>query len=197
MENKRRGKLYIISGPSGTGKSTIIEKVRQYRPELTFSVSATTRLPRKGDVEGVTYYFKTKPQFEEMIKNGELLEYAQFAGNYYGTPIRPILEKMENGIDTVLDIEVNGHHQVKEKIPEAISIFIIPPSMEELERRLRSRGTDSDAVIEVRLKTAEKELDEMDNYDYIVENDLIRNAVFQVLLIMSANERNERESKRK
>ena len=132
-----------------------------------------------------------------MIKNGELLEYAQFAGNYYGTPIRPILEKMENGIDTVLDIEVNGHHQVKEKIPEAISIFIIPPSMEELERRLRSRGTDSDAVIEVRLKTAEKELDEMDNYDYIVENDLIRNAVFQVLLIMSANERNERESKRK
>lgn len=191
MENKRRGKLYIISGPSGTGKSTIIEKVMRYRPELTFSVSATTRLPRKGDVEGETYYFKTKPQFEEMIKNGELLEYAQFAGNYYGTPIAPILEKMKNGIDTVLDIEVNGYRQIKEKIPEAVSIFIIPPSMEELERRLRSRGTDSDAVIEVRLKTAEKELEQMENYDYIVENDQVRNAVFQVLLIMASTERNE------
>lgn len=189
MTAERRGKLYILSAPSGTGKSTVIKKLLELRSDLTFSVSATTRLPRPGDVEGETYFFKTKPEFERMIKDRELLEYAEFAGNYYGTPIAPILEKMENGIDTILDIEVNGYRQIKTLIPEAVSIFLIPPSMDELERRLRARGTDSDPVIDIRLKTARRELDEMENYDYIVENDFVRNAVSQILLIMATHEK--------
>jgi len=180
-----RGKVYIVSAPSGTGKSTVIGEVLKARSNLTFSVSATTRKPRPGDRDGVTYYFKTVEQFEEMIKNGELLEHAVFAGNYYGTPIAPILEKMDKGIDTVLDIEVKGFKQVKEKMPESISIFLVPPSMEELERRLRSRGTDSEETIELRLKTAVEEMKEKDNYDYVVENDVLQIAIDKILEIMA------------
>ena len=185
----KKGRLFVISAPSGTGKSTIIGEIMKRRPDITFSVSATTRLPRPGDEEGKTYFFKTREQFSEMVKNGELLEYAEFAGNFYGTPKKPIMDKIEKGIDTILDIEVKGYKQVKKMMPDCVSVFIVPPSMEELEKRLRLRKTDSDETIARRLDTAKTEMLEKEHYDYIVENDIVENAVDKLLLIMASQDR--------
>ena len=167
-----RGLLIIISGPSGVGKGTI----RKYfetdpRLNLTYSTSMTTRKPRNGEVDGKDYYFVSKEEFEKSIEQGELLEYAQFVGNYYGTPLFEVNRLRDEGKNVLLEIEVQGAQQVSEKCPDAISIFIIPPSMDELERRIRGRSTEPEEIIQERLAKAEKELKLVGNYKYIVCND--------------------------
>ncbi len=179
-----KGHAFIISGPSGTGKSTVISEVFKKRGNCRFSISATTRKPRKGETDGVEYYFVTPERFQEMLDGDELLEYAEFVGCRYGTPKKPILDMLDEGFDVILDIEVQGARQVREKLPEVMSIFIYPPSIEELERRLRNRSLDSDEVIARRLKTAEEELLCMEDYDYLVQNDDYIRAANEIIDIM-------------
>lgn len=168
---EKRGKLIVISGPSGAGKSTVIQKLMELRSDLCFSVSATTRAPRDGEVEGRDYFFVTRDMFERMVRHGELLEHAEYVGNYYGTPSRYVEQRRAAGKHVLLDIEVQGASQVRSRIQDAITIFVIPPSLEVLRQRLRDRGTDSDTVIQNRLKRARAEYKEATFYDYIVIND--------------------------
>jgi len=182
MENK--GKLVVISGPSGTGKGTVIKKLLKLRPELVFSVSATTRAPRPGETHGAEYLFIAKDKFEEMIKNEEFLEHAGYVGEYYGTPLGPIKECIASGITIILDIEVQGAKQVMAKMPEALTIFIAAPNMEELEKRLRGRGTDSEEKLLLRLERARQELKEKEHYDYTVINDNSSRAAEEILGII-------------
>ncbi len=179
-----KGKVFIISAPSGTGKGTIINRIFELREGTELSVSATTRKPREGEVNGVHYHFLTMDQFDDMIQKGQFLEYAEYAGNKYGTPLPPILEKTEKGIHIILEIEVQGFKQVKEKMPEAVSIFIVPPSLEELERRLRNRGTDDEETIVKRLTIARSELSVSEEYDYIVVNDVVDRAAREIISII-------------
>jgi len=185
MSDKKTGTVYIVSAPSGSGKTTIINAVLDKRPDIYFSVSATTRKPRPGEVDGREYSFITKKEFKRMIDAGEFIEYANYAGNYYGSPLLPIKHSIENGIDVLLDIEIQGFRQIKEKLPEAVSIFIMPPSLEELERRLRGRGTDSDEKIAARLKVAAVEINEAVKYDHVVVNDTVERAVSEFLDIIN------------
>ena len=180
----KKGKLYIIAAPSGTGKSTVIRELLKKKDNAFFSVSATTREPREGEVNGVNYWFLTRPEFERMVEEGAFLEHAQYVGNYYGTPLQPILDSMAAGNDAILDIEVQGFRQIKQKMPEAVSIFIVPPSMEELERRLRSRGTDSEERIRQRLAQAERELEMAPFYDKVVTNDVVQRVTDEILAFM-------------
>ena len=184
MTNKKTGRLFIISAPSGAGKSTVIRHMLSLCGDLFFSVSVTTRPPREGETDGIEYYFKSKESFEKMIERGEFFEYAEYAGNYYGTPKISVFEHMDAGEDVILEIEVVGHSQVKSQMPDACSIFIIPPSMEELERRLRSRGTDSDEKILQRLAVAKEEMAETDKYDFVIVNDDIERAAEEILAII-------------
>ena len=163
-----RGKLLVISGPSGTGKSTAIGVLMAQKKGLEFSVSATTRAPRPGEQDGVDYYFVSRERFEEMLRNDELLEHAEFVGNCYGTPRSQVEARLEKGISVILDIEVQGAAQVKEKMPEAVTVFLAPPSLEVLEQRLRGRGTDSEEMIRKRLDTARRELQLAPSYDHVV-----------------------------
>ena len=165
-----KGKLFVISGASGVGKGTVLGKVMKAREDLTFSVSTTTRPPRPGEVDGREYYFVDKARFEEMIRAGEFLEFDDHAANYYGTPRRQAEEKMERG-HVLLDIEPNGAAAVKRSAMDPVLIFIMPPSFEELERRLRSRGDTSEEQIAMRLERAKWEMDQRFWYDYVVVND--------------------------
>lgn len=165
-----RGKLLVLSGPSGAGKSTVVSKLMELRNDICFSVSATTRSPRQGEVDGVNYFFVSREQFETMIRTGALLEHAEYVGNCYGTPRAYVEQKLEEGMNVILDIEVQGARQVKDAAPDAILVFLIPPSLTELERRLRARGTESDEVIQGRLERARVEC-QADFYQYIVIND--------------------------
>ena len=149
MNNK--GTLFVITGPSGAGKGTVLKQVMQSLDQLYFSVSATTRAPREGEVDGVHYHFLTKERFEELIANDRFLEYARYAENYYGTPLDPVEEHLEQGHDVILEIELQGALQVKKRLPKAVLVFIAPPSFEELESRLRGRGTEAEEVILKRL----------------------------------------------
>ena len=149
-----KGTLLVLSGSSGVGKGTIIAQVLEKRPELYLSVSCTTRAPRPGEVDGVNYYFISREEFQTRIERGEFLEYAEYVGNYYGTSMTVIREKLEKGVDVLLEIEVQGAAKVRERMPEAASVFIVPPSFEELAQRLRGRGTDSEEKIQKRLETA-------------------------------------------
>ena len=167
----KRGKLLVISGPSGCGKSTVIGKMMAERENVEFSVSATTRPPRPGEREGVDYFFVSRERFEEMIRNNELLEHAEFVGNCYGTPKSQVCARLERGVSVILDIEVQGAAQVKQKLPEAVTVFLAPPGLDALERRLRGRGTESEATIRARLETARREMAAAPNYDYTVIND--------------------------
>lgn len=175
MSNK--GTIYIISGPSGAGKSTVLGRVLQNHDRAFFSISATTRTPRAGELDGVNYHFVTRDEFERMLANNELLEHTEYVGNYYGTPIKPIYERSEQGYDVFLDVEVDGKQQVSEKIPEAVSIFISPPNIETLEKRLRDRKTDSEEKIISRLNTAREEMKLANTYDHIIINDELDSAV--------------------
>lgn len=167
----KKGKLFVISGPSGAGKSTVIAALMELRDDLAFSCSVTTRAARPGEVDGVDYYFIDWPRYNEMIEQGELLEHAVFAGNGYGTPKAPVMELLDRGKQVLLDIEVQGAAQVAVAMPESVSVFLSPPSMEELERRLRKRGTETEEKILQRLETAKYELTLVDRYQYHVIND--------------------------
>lgn len=183
--NKKTGCLIVVSGPSGTGKSTIVNTVLDTCNDLSFSVSATTRQQREGETEGVDYFFVTKERFQQMIDNNELLEHAEYVGNYYGTPRKAVLDNIENGSSILLDIEVQGAEQVKDQFPEAVTMFVIPPSWEELERRLVNRGTDSMEKIQARLKQAKSEIEKIENYDYIIVNDVLETAISEVISIIA------------
>lgn len=165
----KKGLLFIISGPAGSGKGTIVKRVRELAP-FDFSVSATTRSPRKGEEEGVHYYFVTKEDFEKKIADGEMLEYAQYVGNYYGTPKKPVDEALAKGTNIILDIEVKGALQVKEKMPEAVMIYVLPPDYETLLARIRGRGTETEEVIQKRMTEAKTEIKTFPKYDYVVIN---------------------------
>ena len=166
-----KGKLFVISGPSGAGKSTVVFKAMQGRDDLCFSTSVTTRSPRPGETDGKEYFFVDHARFLEMVKKDELLEHAEYVSNFYGTPRAYVEEQMASGKNVLLDIEVKGARQVHEKMPEAVMIFVVPPSLQELERRLRGRGTDSGEAIEGRLIRARQEYAEADFYHYLLIND--------------------------
>jgi guanylate kinase len=182
MNNK--GTLFVITGPSGAGKGTVLKKVIQSLDGLYFSVSATTRKPREGEVDGVHYHFLTRERFEELIEKDRFLEYAQYAGNYYGTPLDPVEEHLEQGHDVILEIELQGALQVKKRLPKAVLVFIAPPSFEELESRLRGRGTETDEVIRNRLAIARQEYANMDEFRFIVVNDEVEDAADRLRAIM-------------
>ena len=181
-----RGKTFIISGPSGVGKSTVLGALLEKRPDLYFSVSATTRSPRPGEVDGVHYHFLNVDTFREWISKDEFLEYAEYVGNFYGTPKKYVDEAMNKGRDVILDIEIQGAIQVCGKRPDTVRIFIAPPSWTELERRLTERGTDSPEKIQKRLLRAKVEFQTAHTYDYFVINDTVENAVAELDAIMTA-----------
>ena len=180
------GKTFIVSGPSGVGKSTVLHALFQGRDDLYFSVSATTRAPREGEQDGVDYHFIHADRFRNMIAEDAFLEYAEYVGNFYGTPMRLVDEAMEQGKDVLLDIEIQGAMQVCAKRPETVRIFIAPPSWKELERRLTARGTDSPEKVQKRLLRAQVELEMARDYDYFVVNDTVENAVNELRAIMCA-----------
>ena len=167
----RQGILFVISGPAGSGKGTVVNALLKNHPELKLSISATTRNPRPGEINGVHYYYISKEEFEGRIERGEMLEYATYSGNYYGTPQKEVLESMANGTDVILEIEVDGAMQVKKKIENSVTIMLTPPNKEVLEARLRGRGTETEDVIKWRLSRAKEEIKLMPEYDYSVVNE--------------------------
>lgn len=183
---KREGLLIIISGPSGAGKGTVYNEVIKRRPEIQKSVSVTTRAPRPNEIEGVHYYFRTLEQYQDMIAKGEFLETASVYCNYYGTPKAPVLEMLSKGQDVMFEIDTLGAEQIRKKYPKSITIFIMPPTFKELEKRLRGRGTESEEAIQRRLGLARSELAKYRLFDYMVFNDEVENAVSSVIAIIDA-----------
>lgn len=183
---KTDGLLIVFSGPSGAGKDTILKRLMETDPNLRLSVSATTRAPRQGETDGVDYHFISRDRFQSMLAQGQLLESAEYCGNCYGTPSQPIADWQAEGHDVILEIEVQGGSQIKQKRPDCVSIFILPPSLEKLEQRLKGRGTEADDVIAARLATARKEITEAVHYDYCVMNDTVEKAVEEINQIICA-----------
>lgn len=181
----RKGNLFILSGPSGAGKGTLVKRVVEHVPDVWVSVSATTRAPRDGERDGVHYFFVDDAAFDKMIEEGDLLEWANVHGHRYGTPKSKILEHMRAGQQVILEIDVQGAFQVREKIPEAILVFIEPPSMEELRRRLEGRGTEDRQAVEGRLKTAKVELSHKMEYDYQLVNDNLDTAADKLIAFIN------------
>lgn len=182
-----KGKLIVISGPSGAGKSTVVFKAIEGRDDVCFSTSVTTRKPRPGEVDGREYFFVDLDRFREMVENDELLEHAEYVANSYGTPRAYVQQQLDKGLNVLLDIEVQGARQVHEKMPEAVMIFIAPPSLEELEKRLRGRGTDTERAIEARLIRAREEYREADFYEYLIINDDADKAARELNAIIEAS----------
>lgn len=179
-----KGKLFVVSGASGVGKSTVLAKVMEARQDLEFSVSATTRAPRPGEVEGKSYYFVSRDRFRQMIEEGEFLEYDDHADNFYGTPRGQLEEKLSRSL-VILDVEPNGAFAVKQERPDATLIFIMPPSWEALEHRLRNRGDTSPEQIETRLNRAKWEMEQRSRYDFVVTNDRVEACVEEILHIIA------------
>jgi guanylate kinase len=186
MNNDSGGVLFVLSGSSGAGKSTVIRELFKRCPDLYFSVSATTRLPRFGEVDGKSYRFVSREYFKEMIEKDKLLEYVEYVDNFYGTPSEPVIEMLGQGKNVILELEVNGAVAVKSRMPDAVTIFITPPSFTELERRLRMRGTESEEKIQARLRTALCEYQIMKKYDYIVLNESVSKAADELMSIICA-----------
>jgi len=180
----KKGRLFVISAPSGAGKGTVIKRILELRPELSYSVSATTRPPREGETEGVSYSFVSRDVFIEMIERDEFFEYAEYVGEYYGTPKNPVYGCINKGTDVLLEIEVQGARQVMAIDPAAVSIFIVPPGVQELERRLRGRKTESEDKLAARLDRACQELEEKIHYDHIVINDDYSRAAEEIIAII-------------
>ncbi len=183
---KERGILFVLSGPSGVGKGTVNRSLRQQWDGLEFSISVTTRKPREGEQDGVDYFFKSREEFERMIEQNELLEYAEYVGNYYGTPLKYVEETLASGKDVLLEIEVQGALQVRKLVPEGVFIFLVPPSLDELRNRIVGRGTETEDLINNRMSVAKEELEMMDHYDYVVENDEIQAACDRIKAIAIA-----------
>lgn len=176
---KQKGTLIVISGPSGSGKGTVVNILKK-NSAYALSISATTRSPRPGEIDGVHYFFKTEDEFKEMIDKKQLLEWARFCGNFYGTPKDYVVGKLEEGHDVILEIEVQGASQIKSIFPEAVTVFLVPPCKEELRRRLEGRATEEQSVIENRLMRASEEIELLPKYDYVVVNDKLEDAVESV-----------------
>lgn len=180
------GLLVIVSGPSGVGKGTVCNRLRQMVPKLAYSISATTRSPREGEQHGVNYFFQTKEEFQAMIERDELIEWAEYVGNYYGTPRKYVEETLASGKDVLLEIEVQGAQQVKKRFPNGVFIFLAPPSLEELKERIIGRGTESEESLRSRLAVASSELKQMAQYDYVVVNDEVEKACERIQAILVA-----------
>ncbi len=174
---KNKGILIVLSGPAGTGKGTVCKEFLKRNEDSVLSVSATTRSPRPGEEHGREYYFLSKDEFKNIITQGGFLEYAEFCDNYYGTPLRQVNEKLEAGMNVVLEIEVQGAMQIKKKVPDAVMVFIAPPSKQVLRQRLEGRATETPEVIDKRMSAAEVELKQIVNYDYVIVNDEVEKAV--------------------
>ncbi|MCC9020718.1 guanylate kinase [Bacillus nakamurai] len=184
---KERGLLIVLSGPSGVGKGTVRQAIfSQEDTKYEYSISVTTRSPRAGETDGVDYFFKTRDEFERMIENNKLLEWAEYVGNYYGTPVDYVEKTLQEGKDVFLEIEVQGALQVRNAFPEGLFIFLAPPSLSELKNRIVTRGTETDDLIENRMKAAKAEIEMMDAYDYVVENDNIQTACDKINAIVLA-----------
>ena len=176
----KKGKLFVISGSSGVGKGTLLKQLVQRNPELEVSISATTRNPRPGEVDGVNYFFTSKEDFLKEVKNGDFLEWAEFNGNYYGTKQAWVERNLNKGRNLILEIETKGALQIKQKMPDAVLIFILPPSLEELEHRLRGRNTEDEATIQGRLHEVKREIECSKNYDYRIINDDLEKALAEL-----------------
>ena len=183
---KNLKKLIIITGPSGVGKGTVIKGLLERNKDIWLSISATTRNPRMGEKDGENYYFISDERFKDMIDKKEFLEWAQFAGNYYGTPLSTVNEKIEKGFIVLLEIEVEGAKQIKEKFPEALSIFLLPPSKAELEKRIRNRGTEKEEAIDRRLSRADFEIASSDEFDFVLTNHDVDETVKEVFKIIKS-----------
>jgi guanylate kinase len=179
-------RLTVLSGPSAVGKSTVVEAIRQHNPEVWLSISVTTRRPRPGEVHGREYYFVTEQAFNEMATAGELLEWARYAGNYYGTPRAPVVERLEAGIPSLLEVDVVGARQVRAAVPEALLVFLAPPSWDELVRRLTGRGTESGDVIGQRLEAAKAELQAENEFDITLVNTSVKDVCAQLVALVTA-----------
>ena len=183
---KNLKKLIIITGPSGVGKGTVVKELLDRNKDIWLSISATTRNPRVGEKDGLNYYFISEERFKDMIDKKEFLEWAQFAGNYYGTPLSTVNEKIEKGFIVLLEIEVEGAKQIKEKFPEALSIFLLPPSKAELEKRIRNRGTEKEEAIGRRLSRADYEIASSDEFDFVLTNHDVDETVKEVFKIIKS-----------
>ena len=179
-------KLIIITGPSGVGKGTVVKELLDRNKDIWLSISATTRNPRMGEKDGENYYFISDERFKDMIDKKEFLEWAQFAGNYYGTPLSTVNEKIEKGFVVLLEIEVEGAKQIKEKFPESLSIFLLPPSKEELEKRIRNRGTEKEEAIDRRLSRANYEIASSNQFDFVLTNHDVDETVKEVFKIIKS-----------
>ncbi|WP_226578592.1 guanylate kinase [Halobacillus litoralis] len=182
----QKGILFILSGPSGVGKGTVRKALFEQSTDLRYSISMTTRLPREGEVDGVDYFFKSRDEFEKLISEGQLIEHAEYVGNYYGTPRQYVEKTLDEGKDVFLEIEVQGALKVRENFPQGVFVFLIPPSLEELKDRIVNRGTETEDKVKNRLHAAKEEIDMMDAYDYVVVNDQIDHAVSKVKSIVAS-----------
>lgn len=186
IKTKKQGLLIVLSGPSGSGKNTVCDMAKEVMPNIWESVSMTSRKPRKGEVDGKDYYFVSEEEFEKNIEEGKMLEHAKFAGNYYGTPRESVQKQLDAGRDVLLVIEIQGALQIKEKIPQALFVFLLPPSMKELKRRLRMRKTETEEKLMERFETAYKEINELPKYNYVIVNDKADEAARKLEAIISA-----------
>ncbi|SDD98612.1 guanylate kinase [Paenibacillus sp. UNCCL117] len=181
-----KGILIVLSGPSGVGKGTVCKALRSCAPDIVYSVSATTRTPREGEIDGVNYFFKTREQFQQLIDQDQMLEWAEYVGNYYGTPSKFVEDTLNSGKDIILEIEVQGALKVKQKFPNGVFIFLLPPSLPELESRIVGRGTESEESIRSRMSVAVDEIAMMEQYDYAIVNDQVDLACSRIRSILTA-----------